>query len=53
MSIDISFILWYNMGTFEGEGYMLARFKNLIGKRKIKKYSSSLVSIMKYQYLVW
>lgn len=53
MSIDISFVLWYNMDTFEGEGYMLARFKNLIGKKRIKKYSSSPVSIMKYQYLIW
>lgn len=41
------------MSTFEGEEDMLAVIQKIRGRRKVKKYSSSAVSVMKYQYLIW
>ncbi len=43
----------------KGEGYMLAKIRDkklflpFMRKTRIKKYSSSQVSVMKYNYLVW
>lgn len=41
------------MTTFWGYGYMFDKVMNLIKKKRIKKYASSPVTIMKYNYLVW